>query len=460
MAKSTGNIKIVVNLYEINKGNKSLPSYKAIVKRDVINKSKLNVGDGCLFQLNNCIFPSVIVKHNNSKGSYCYSFTIPREIAKDVKIRNIELDLLQLCKPSKIDHIKKIKNYIILPKFTKTRIGNPLYSLSLNKNDNIVWIYSRGCKPFVLPKKIQIRYKEIDLIEVIGAFFCEGLRSRKKGHNLDRLSFSNSEPEQISWFIKSIEKLFKIKKDAWDCQILFPKTSPNLINKLKCFWSKQGINKNNIKVYKNESVRAEHGVCIVSISNSSLAEVFYQIYEFCKNIICNNKQYALSFFRGVSRGDIGIVKNCITFSTREKEDAELYAKVCKLLNLSPSNLYYSSGCWNVNIFGYDNFKYLIENDAIKHTKRKNRLYKNFINSKKSILYKYLKNISKNINSSLSLAKILDLSQITTVCYLRKFKNQGYIKGTRKYKNDPYTYTLTLKGNNTLKFYSKIERSII
>lgn len=448
--------EILAKLYKINKGSKNRPCYKATTRRKICEKQNLNLGDGLLLEINKNIFPTVLTKINNSEGSFSYAFTIPREIGKNLFEKDLALKLLQICKPLE-QKLRRKGNNITLPNFGKTSLGSPTYSFKLNKTKILFWTYSRGCKPFKLPKHITLKENEFDLLEIMGAFFCEGLRAKKKGHNLDRLSFSNAEPEQIDWFIRAMQALFKIKLKKWRCQILFPDVSAKSINRLISFWQKIGLSKDKIKVYKNETVKAENGVCIISISNSTLAEIFYQIFEFCKTLALQNKNYALSFFRGVSRGDIGVSEKGrhISFSTQEKEDVEFFRKICNLLNLSVSDPYYSSYCWNLAIYSYESFKYLLLNEAIAHTKRKEALCQRLIKSKKSLFFKYLQAISEGKNTSLLLSKKLNLSQVTTVHYLRKFRKKDYIRGVRNYNNAAYSYSLTPKGNKVLNLYFKI-----
>ncbi len=450
--------EISAKLYKINKGSKNQPCYKAITKREVCERQNLDLGDGLLLEINGNIFPTVLTKVGNSKGSFSYAFTIPTDTGKKLPRKEITLKLLQICKPLE-QKLRKEKSSIILPIFRKTSLGSPTYAFDLNKKEILLWTYSRGCKPFKLPKCIPLEKDKFDLLEIAGAFFCEGLRAKKKGHNLDRLSFSNAEPEQIAWFIRAMQSLFKIKFETWQCQILFPDISINSIDKLKSFWQKIGLDKNKIKVYKNETVKAEHGVCIISISNSTLAEMFYQIFEFCKTLALQNKKYALSFFRGVSRGDIGISEKSksIFFSTQERDDVEFFQKICNLLNLSVSEPYYSSHCWNLAIYRYESFKYLLLNNAIAHTKRRKALCQRLIKSKKSLLFKYLRAIFEGENTSFLLSKKLNLSQVTTVHYLRKFRINNYIRSARSYNNAAYLYSLTSKGKKVLNLYSKIER---
>lgn len=450
--------EVPAKLYSINKGIKNQPCYKATTKREVCENQNLNLGDGLLLEVNGNIFPTVLTKIDNSNGSFSYAFTIPTEIGKLLFEKEVVFKLLQVCEPLE-QKLKKGKDNIILPKFGKTSLGSPTYSFELNKNEILVWIYSRGCKAFKLPKYISLGREEFDLLEVCGAFFCEGLRAKKKGHNLDRLSFSNAEPEQIVWFIRAMQSLFKIEFRNWRCQILFPNTSASSTNNLKSFWHKLGLNKDNIRVYQNKTVKAEHGVCIISINNSTLAEIFYQIFEFCKTLALQNNNYALSFFRGVSRGDIGISEKSrsIFFSTQEKSDVDFFEKICNLLNLSVSKPYYGSHCWNLTINGYESFKYLMLNDAIMHKRRKEVLRQNIMKSKKSLLFKYLRAISGGGNTSFLLSRKLNLSQVTTVLYLRKFRKKGYLIGVRAHDNAAYSYSLTPKGHRVLKLYSKIER---
>jgi predicted transcriptional regulator len=85
------------------------------------------------------------------------------------------------------------------------------------------------------------------------------------------------------------------------------------------------------------------------------------------------------------------------------------------------------------------------------------LNSSFIQSKKSLIYGYLKSIANGDNTSALLAKSLNLSQITTVAYLRRFKKENYLNVTQRYKNKALVYNLTPRGNKILELYSRIEK---
>jgi len=124
-----------------------------------------------------------------------------------------------------------------------------------------------------------------------------------------------------------------INKKQWKAQILFfPTEAPLLSSKLKKFWSKAGLKTANIYAYENRTVKSENGVCILYINSTTLAEVFYKIYEYCRKLALKNAECAADFFRGVSRGDLGIHGargriSSITFSTEQREDVQYYGAI-------------------------------------------------------------------------------------------------------------------------------------
>ena len=116
-------------LYKINKGEKTLAAYKAIIRRAVFELLNVRVNDGVLLKLNGVIFPSVITKQSNSQNSYSNAFTVPRKIGTRLKTREIKVKFLGLCRHT--EGLLRYKgNYIILPDFMTMGVGR-LYSFDL-----------------------------------------------------------------------------------------------------------------------------------------------------------------------------------------------------------------------------------------------------------------------------------------------------------------------------------------
>ncbi len=446
-----------VKVLEVQKGARSLSSFKIILKRNEVKRLKIEENDGLLFKIGNLLFATVLKKQKNSKGSFSYVCTVPRSIAKSMG-NYLTLKLLAIDTPNS-RKIKQTKYRIPISQFSESYTTHPIYVFDL-EDKAIVWIYSRGCKPFVLPTEILVKNDRYSLFEVCGAFFCDGLRARKVGHNLDRLSFANADPQQIQWFVKAVNSLFHTNKKQWVCQILSSDDSSTNIEFLKQFWSKKGFEIKKILVHKNNSVKAPYGVCMASIIGVSFAEIFYQIYEKCKILAVRNRDSALEFFRGVSRGDIGVSNrggkiHSITFSTEDKKDVEYFKKICTKIRLHTSKPYFSSGCWNAYISGYDNFTKIIKLGGITHAQRKLKLVGGFLRSRKSHLPNYLNAIPRGANTSAKLAKFLNVSQITTRNFLHKYHREGYLKRAYYGKNNSITYTLTKRGEKKLREHKKI-----
>ena len=257
----------------------------------------------------------------------------------------------------------------------------------------MVWIYSTRIKPYILPKQIHISRFGYNIFELAGAFFCEGFKARKQNKHRDRFSFSNADWEQIAWFLEASEALLQISKKEWNVQILFPdlKNSKLLIG----FWSRLGLSKDKIKLIKNKKVSAKNGVCILNIYSSALAETIYHMMSYLEKESLNSKENALHFFRGLSRGDVGVAsKTCITTLSTENEKNDLFfKKICNILYINTNSPSFSRGCWNVSITTYSDFKKIIELDLITHNTRKNRFFKKFVELKGNIPYLYLNAIS-------------------------------------------------------------------
>ena len=452
----------------MNKGKGSY-SYFATIRKEELERLKLNEREGCLLKFENELFPCLIRKLKSSPKQFMMGFTLPRKLKPKLKQNRGTNHSFNLVKKSINNQTKeeipnKLNLTSILP--DKTVRNYPLHLFDMDKN-LLIWIYSKGNKLAILPKQIPFSKSNYDLLEFAGAFFCEGFKSRKQNKHRDRFSFSNADIEQIKWFIRAVENIFKITKDEWNIQILFPENDEESIQKLKEKWSSIGLAKDKIKIIKNQTVKAEFGVCILNIFNSTLAETIHYIFEQCKKEALKNKRNAIKFFRGLSRGDIGVGKNqrMISFSTESKENAIFFKLLCNVINIKTSNIRPDNrgkeGYWHVCICHYDNLTKLIQFDCITHDKRKHRLYSYFINAKKSRPFMYLKAISLGYNTAIKVSEYSNLSTITTRMFLKKYFDIGFLFRKKEYtgKHPIFTYFLTKKGKDLLNFYEDIKKAI-
>lgn len=447
----------IAKVYEVNKGKNVQCAYFATIRKNEILKSNLKEKEPYIIGIKNQIFPTLIKRINSKRKYSILGFTIPYFIGKNLTLKK-EITFKLVKKNLKNKRAKFLVSHINLQKVIpkKTIRNYPIYLFDL-KDKLIIWIYSKGNKPSILPKYIPINKKSYNLFEFAGAFFCEGFKARKKNRHRDRFSFSNTDPEQIEWFLNSVEILFNIPKEQWTVHILFPssKESERLIG----FWSGIGLSKRKITVHRNKKISAQYGVCILNIFGSSLSETIYNLMNHLKKEALKSKENALNFFRGLSRGDIGVSKNVITLSTENEDNALYFRKICDILEINTSSPYFSKdkGFWGVRITGYSNFKKILEHNLITHTKRKNKLTNVIRNAKGTIPSRYLKAVSLGFNTTRKSASSLGLSIIATRSYLAKLKKEGYltakINNANKYKQ--LLYSLTEKGENNLNFYKKV-----
>lgn len=451
-------MKFHAKVYKVGKGKNSQPAYLAVIKRYFIEKLKLREGDGILVKLGKEKFPSVIRKHGSRK--FVYAFTIPHRIGKRLKLKT-KLSFYLISKNIQPPHTDQHKKgYVNLLKIVpeRTVMGKRIYVFKWFNNKLLFWIYSRGNRPFILPQFVPLERNGFALMELFGVFLCEGLKARRGNKHLSRLSFSNTEKEQIEWFTNAMKFLLGIKNDEWKVQILHSKTNDDTKMMLKKYWSQVGFTINNISIIRNETVSAEYGVCVMNINNSTLAEVFYHLMEYCRSIALDSKENCIKIFRGFSRGDMGVTSKSITFDSMNKEDVLLFKEVCKRLGIRTNKLTFfrsKKGWWNTTITGRENFKRILLIDGIKHRKRRRKVIELFLNNKKDVLYKYLKAIDNGFKTSRDVAKTLNLSIITTRFYLSKLRKEGYLVGKVRDKGKIY-YSLTQKGLDKLKFYRMLE----
>jgi predicted transcriptional regulator len=450
--------KLTCNVCSVDKG-RGFTSYIAIVKRDDAEKFGLSHGSGLLLRCGKSAFPVLLVKRGNSKGSFSYAFSIPAPIAKGLgKVEKFLIISRPFEFPEKyIDGLDLAK---ILPQ--KTLRGAPFFVFPFGRKI-LIWIAKKGNREVVFPRKLDTK-KELILFELLGAYFCEGRMTRKSDrHHLDLLSFSNAEESEINWFAKVMAEVFGIEKSDWTVQILHPNPS----ERIKKIWSKQGFVYSKIRIYKNPSVKAPHGVALLQIYGTTIAEVFQSLLGFAESKSIKSKAHAISFFRGITRGDVGVIRkkgriSSINFSAATEEDAHFFCKLCKRLGISTSKIYFiegKKGCWSVFITGYDNFRKLVKLNAITHPRRLVEFSRGMIESKKSNIYHYLSAIDRGFVTSRQLAEKLNLSIITTRFYAQMLRKKGFIrqtvvdKETKAIRNE-----LTQKGVELLGFYDKIKEN--
>ncbi len=365
-------------VYKVNKGKNFQHSYFATIKREEINKLVMNEKDAVLLEISNQFFPTRLRKLKTTKNRFMLGFTVPFNVGKSLSLKK-DLKFKLLSKSKILRDTTTIQGNINLENTLPSKtIRNHNFHIFDIKDDLLIWIYSKGNKLCMLPKSIPINKNNYNIYEFAGAFFCEGFKSRKENKHRDRFSFSNADPEQIEFFLKASENLLNISKKEWNVQILHPDPEESLIK----FWSKLSLTKDKIRLIRNKTVKSQYGVCILSIYSSALAESFHHIMGYLEKESLKYKEKALHFFRGLSRGDIGVSwkDGSIKFSTESKENALFFRKLCNILEIPTNKIYHNkkgiTGYWGSNIsISKDTLKKIIMLDAISHSKRKKSLLK-------------------------------------------------------------------------------------
>jgi predicted transcriptional regulator len=345
----------------------------------------------------------------------------------------------------------------------RTRRNQPFYAFDLGEKV-YVWIYSRGSKGFALNRYVPLESKaRFDFFELMGAFHCEGKKARKKGEkNLDSMIFGNGDPEQILWFAESLEQFGFSKKD-FRLQILHNKTQD--VELLRDFWLSRGFFQDKVNLYENETVKSEKGVCLLAISGVVIGELFHELLEIAKRLAVRNKQNALRFFRGLSRGDIGISASrgkigSISYTTENHENAVFFRNICRKIDIESSKEFFTPGVkgfWSVNITGYNNFKKLLLNGAIAHSKRKRKLLRLFFGMRNSRLDEYLKTVKDGKLTSRKIADALSISIVSSRAFLQKLRREGYVK--KKNIGQAFRYSLTVNGVKRLVEFERIKKEM-
>jgi hypothetical protein len=460
-------MKFKARVYRVNK-NLKYQSYFATIKQDEFKCLELKDGSAILLRVNSDIFPTVIRKLHTTKERFMYGFSIPQESGKELKVKSdIDFEFLS----TNLNHkIKENKKSLCLPNILpqKTIRNNDFYTFDLGENI-LVWIYSTGNKWCILPKRVPLSKKGCDLLELFGGYLCEALKARKIRNHLDRLSYSSSEIDQIEWFVSSMENLFNIKKSEWSAQILLRNYDMKNRERIVQYWANAGLGKDKIKIINNNLVNDKLGVCLVNIYNSSLAEAIYEVFQHCKQMALENHDNSLKFFRGLSRGDMGVSithkKNLITFTARNQEDILFFKKICDNLSIKCGKIIKDkrgkNGCYKVAIHDFNSFQTIINLNAISHQRRKFNFYSKFLSCKGCTQFKYLKAVSYSFNTNKKVAEHLHISIFTATITLSKYRRLGLLNKTiRNFGTKHVIYnSLSEKGQEVLNFYTAIESEI-
>ncbi len=450
------------NLLRISKGKGKSHSYKCFISRDTAEKLKLKEKDGLLLNTGNLTFPTVFHKHKTAK-SFTYAFTVPRNIGDMQKTKVLRFEITRVAKRERI--VSKPKKGIDLLRniANKTMQGQPFYLFDLGEK-TYAWVFSRGSKGFLLNRFIPFKLdKNFDFFEVMGAFHCEGKKARKTGkRNLDSITFSNGDPAQILWFAKSLEG-FGFTKNEFRLQILH--NEKQKVDVLRRYW---GLNfpKERIRFYLNNTVKSEKGICILSVIGTTAGELFYELLKIAERMAATKDDYAVSFFRGLSRGDLGVSRSGgliggVNFTSEKREGTELFKRVCEKIGVSTGGEYFQKGIkgfWTVQVFGIENYRMLLKKRAIAHSKRKEKLVNLFLKMKGNRFCEYLKAVNGGAMTSRQVSKACSVSIISSRAFLQKLRENKYLKG--KLRNNTLVHTLTEKGDRELAVYTSIEKQAV
>ncbi len=459
-------MKFLARLYLINKGKNVQNAYFSTIKKREIEKLDINADEAFLLEIKDKMFPTKIRKLKTGQGRFMLGFTVPYEIGSLLSPKTDHNFILLSKNTKKEDNSIMRYNVIDLKQLlpTHTITDKPLFLFDY-KGFLFVWIYSKGNKLIKVPKEISIIRNGFSIFEVVGAFFCEGLKARKLGKHRDRFSFSNADKEQIEWFVSACEVLLGIKRSAWSVQILYPKNDQKNVKKVKNYWLNVGFLPEKLEIYQNEKTNDFCGVCIINIYNSSLAETFYYLAKYCQERALESEVFAEDFFRGLSRGDLGVSSSktdVISFTTESLQNMKYFKSLCEVLGISINKYFHDNrgggeGCWNVYITHRKNIRKIVELGLITHSKRKIRLYRNFLKARKSRYFEYLYAVSNGDNTVKKAADELMVARITSTQGFLKLLRQGFLY--RRRESYYYVYSLSEKGKEALEFYDSVRASV-
>jgi len=226
-----------------------------------------------------------------------------------------------------INNTNYISLYNILPE--KSRNNFKLYSKNNNKKI-LIWYQplTRGSTELLLPKYVLF---DETFITGLGLSIGDGLNN--PGIKNTHYNFSNTNLGLIKFNYDWLVNYFKLDKNKIQVYIVTP-----LKNKLN--YQKQlvarllKIDKNIIKIYKG--YRHKKLVVVIQIGNAIFQCVYLNLFKKLKNNILNNKEYRISFLKGLFAAE-GHVKHSryntiesisFAFNPKTEKELALFIKTC------------------------------------------------------------------------------------------------------------------------------------
>lgn len=335
-------------------------------------------------------------------------------------------------------------------------------NLTLEIDDRNLIINKVYRKPVVFPLVIKL---ESDLLRALYLFWGDG-------SYIQKLHFTNKEPELHLYIVRTFEKYFKIPGNLWRLRVLYNEDGSEIAENIKSKWvewlkfkKNQLYPKIGITVYKTN----ENGNGRIIIDKLTYCDFLKAIIFYVNSLVTSNDldEYQLiSILDGILNAEgsaqidnVGLHKIVITLN---KKEIEFVRNILSQLDINDVFLERQG---KLTVMGWRNLykfiKLFTNNDLCLfsiHSKRRYNAINGFLMHKRTVaLYRYLSIIEKNDVLTLGqLAKIAkrDSSSAKVVILerLKEFTNVsgGGVRGKR------YKICLSDKGKEFLTTVRKLE----
>lgn len=240
--------------------------------------------------------------------------------------------------------VSKWNNLVV--KNRKVLFDRSYLRLKLKQNEIGVWYTSKDqqVRCLILPRFINLEKEFFELVGILDGEVCK--RSSRK-RNIVKIS--NTEPKIVKHMLDNFQKYFNLQIKDWSASITFNAKKQNItkaqINKIKQFWS----NKTKLKLNKITKTTVNkryiskfspYGIIQIRYSNNILWNVLMYLINKIRPITLSNKNYTISYLRGLIAGEGGIGKDkknrlrVIGIGGTVSEDKRFYMRCLDKINIS------------------------------------------------------------------------------------------------------------------------------
>lgn len=444
-------------------------SYRISIPVEISTNLGLKNDDVVLVKLDKEIFPSQIY----SKNGYSI-LKIPADICKKYKLElgtKITVEIIMV--NSILSKAVKSKNIIDRVRtFPKTTVKNRELAIIPYKEELILWPLARNARFIKVPRffknvyLIDVYGRKVTsfemLFEIIGLYLGEGNKTNKFG-------ITNSQPKILEHFIDFLEKFYNVKRELWECILIYRDREFNLKTeeKLKEFWKSRLKLRKFIKTDfdKVKERMSPYGTLHIRLTYDVGLVIFQEWLNLIDKTFENTK-YIWALLRGIFAGEgwPELSRNNSLWSVSiSSQDPRLQNLYKRLLEKVGVNIEFNGKYTRIS--GWKFFYVLAKNKAFFLNPSTNFLFlKGFLSHKKTQnILKYLSIFKQKGLQAKEVVRILKLKPKSRP-KSRKILNNLVVEGFLKREgvglsNDPFIYMLTKKGREFLNFIKEVKKDI-